>query len=73
MLRQVQYSLDVIRDEARQLVCRGVLQRSQPLYTLCQHFPACEWGYIERELEQNDFLLKDPILDLLGREDWCED
>ncbi len=73
MVPTVQYSLETIREEARQLVCKGVLGRNQPLYTLCQHFPIREWGYIERELEKNDFLLGDSILDLLGREDWCED
>lgn len=73
MLRQVQYSLDVIREEARQLICQGVLDRKQPIYALCQCFPAREWEYIERELERNDFLLRDQILDLIGCETWCED
>ncbi|EKQ66824.1 hypothetical protein OsccyDRAFT_4629 [Leptolyngbyaceae cyanobacterium JSC-12] len=73
MLRQVQYSLDVIREEARRLVCKGVLDRKQPIYSLCQCFPTREWEYIERELERNDFLLRDQILDLIGCEDWYED
>jgi Domain of unknown function (DUF4327) len=73
MLQHVTYSLDIIREEARQLVCKGVIDRKQPIYVLCQHIPAREWEYVERELERNDFLLRDPVLDLLGREDWCED
>ncbi|PSB34927.1 DUF4327 family protein [Stenomitos frigidus] len=73
MLKPIQYSLDVIREEARQLVCKGVLDRRQPIYALCKYLPAREWGDIERELERNDFLLRDSILDLLGHEDWCED
>ncbi|UBF30644.1 DUF4327 family protein (plasmid) [Kovacikia minuta CCNUW1] len=73
MLRRVQYSLDVIQEEARRLVCQGILKRHQPIYMLCKYFPAREWGYVERELERNDFLLRDSILDLLGSEDWCED
>lgn len=73
MLQHVQYSLEVIREEARQLIAKGVLDRKQPIYALCQHFPAREWVFIERELESNEFLLRDSILDLLGREDWSED
>lgn len=69
----VQYSLDVIREEARRLVCQGILERHQPIYTLCKYFPVREWDYVERELEKNDFLLRDSILDLLGSENWCED
>ncbi len=69
----VRYSLDVIRDEARQLVVRGLLQRQHPIYTLCQYIPASEWLEVERELELNEFLLRDPIVDLLGKEEWEED
>jgi hypothetical protein len=73
MLQHVSYSLDVIREEARQLVCKGIIDRRQPIYVLGQHIPAREWEYVERELELNDFLLRDPIIDLLGSESWCED
>lgn len=73
MLQRVQYSLEVIREEARRLVCKGAIDRMQPIYALCQYFPMREWTYIERELERNDFFLGDSILDLLGHEDWLED
>ena len=73
MVTSVQYSIDVIKDEARQLVNKGFLTRQQPIYTLCQYIPACEWVCIEIELEKNDFLLRDRLVDLLGREDWQED
>ncbi|HEY9622229.1 MAG TPA: DUF4327 family protein [Crinalium sp.] len=73
MTSRIQYSIDVIREEARRLVCRGVLERRQPIYTLCQHIPVREWEWVERELEEHGFLLRDQILDLLGREDWCDD
>lgn len=69
----VRYSLDVIRDEARQLVEKGLLQRQQPISALCQYLPACEWLEIERELELNEFLLRDHIVDLLGKEEWEDD
>lgn len=73
MMTTVRYSLDVIRDEARQLVEKGLLQRQQPIYTLGQYIPASEWLEVERELELNEFLLRDPIVDLLGKEEWEED
>jgi len=73
MLQQVRYSLDAIRDEACELIRKGVIDRKQPIYMLCQHFPTREWGLIECELERNDFLLRDQILDLIGCEEWCED
>ena len=73
MMTTVRYSLNAIRDEARQLVDKGLLQRQQPIYTLCQYLPACEWREIERELELNEFLLRDPIVDLLGKEEWEDD
>lgn len=73
MLSTVQYSLSVIQEEARHLVCKGVLNRQQPIYTLCQFIPAREWGWVEAELERADILLRDRISDLLGREEWSED
>ena len=69
----VQYSLDVIRDEARQLVSKGVISRQQPIYTLCQYIPAREWVCVEEELEDCDYLLRDRIGDLIGCEKWDND
>jgi hypothetical protein len=65
--------MDFIRDEARQLVQRGVISRHQPIYVLCQYIPAREWTWVECELEKSSFLLRDRIGDLLGREDWDND
>ncbi|HEY9638210.1 MAG TPA: DUF4327 family protein [Coleofasciculaceae cyanobacterium] len=73
MIQSVQYSLGVLKDEAHQLVKKGVVRRQQPIYSLYQHIPAREWICIECELEKNDFLLTDRIIDLLGREDWEND
>ncbi|HAN75404.1 MAG TPA: DUF4327 domain-containing protein [Planktothrix sp. UBA8407] len=69
----VQFSLDVIKDEARQLVTNGVVSRQQPIYTLCQYIPAREWACVECELEECDFLLRDRIGDLIGHETWDND
>lgn len=73
MLKSAQYSLNVLRDEARELVQRGVVSRQQSIYSLCQHIPAREWAWVETELEKSDFLLRDRISDLMGREDWDND
>jgi hypothetical protein len=69
----IQYSIDAIKEDVRQLVNRGLVSRHQPIYSLCQHIAAREWLCVECELERNDFLLRDLIIDLLGREDWEED
>ena len=72
-VESVRYSLDVIRDEVRQLVQQGKVGRNQRIYTICQYIPAREWNYLESELEQGNFLLRDRIGDLLGREEWQND
>lgn len=66
-------SIEAIRDEARELVRCGLVDRQQPIYKLCQYIPVREWAGIEYELENNGFLLRDRIIDLLGREDWGSD
>ncbi len=73
MLQSIAYSLECIQDEARQLVHKGVVSRHQPIYVLCKYIPAREWSHIETELEQNSFLLRDRIGDLLGSESWDND
>lgn len=69
----VQYTLDVIQEEARRLVHKGVVSRQQPIYTLCQYIPAREWAWVECELEKNNYLLRDRIADLMGNEEWQND
>ncbi|MEB3182296.1 MAG: DUF4327 family protein [Nostocaceae cyanobacterium] len=73
MVNTVKYDIEVIKDEARKLVKKGLLSRKQPIYTLCQYIPGREWVCFEIELEKNEFLLRDRISDLLGREEWEED
>lgn len=68
MVTSVQYSIEAIKDEARQLISQGIVASQQPIYTLCQYIPACAWVCVECELEKNDFLLRDRIIDLLGGE-----
>ncbi|MBO3459370.1 DUF4327 family protein [Aetokthonos hydrillicola Thurmond2011] len=69
----VKYDLEVIKEEARQLIDKGLVDRQQPIYALCKYIPGRDWVCVEVELEKNDFLLRDRIIDLLGREDWDED
>lgn len=73
MLQSAQYSLDMIQDEARELVHKGKISRQQPIYLLCQFIPAREWAFVECELERCNFLLRDRIGDLVGREHWEND
>lgn len=69
----VKYDINAIKEEAQELVKRGLVDRQQPIYALCQYIPGRDWVCVELELEENDFLLRDKIIDLLGREDWRED
>lgn len=73
MLQSLQYSIDLIQDEARQLVQKGLVSRQQPIYTLCKYIPAREWAMVECQLESCGYLLRDRISDLMGREDWDND
>ena len=50
----VKYSIDMIRDEVRQLLDRGFISRHQPIYVLCQYIPPREWLCVECELEKCD-------------------
>ncbi len=71
--RSTHYSIEIIKDEARQLVDRGTVSRHQPIYILCGYIPAREWVGLECELERCDYLLRDRIGDLIGSECWSSD
>lgn len=73
MLSTLEYSLEIIKHEAQQLLSKGKIDRKQPIYTLCQYIPPREWPMVEQELERNGYLLRDHIIDLLPRESWDED
>ncbi|AFY70983.1 hypothetical protein Pse7367_2728 [Thalassoporum mexicanum PCC 7367] len=73
MLQSAQYSIGAIRDEARQLIDGGKLNRHQPIHALCKFFSDREWNCIEHELEINQFLLRDRLCELLSHEDWAND
>ena len=67
------HSIDTLRDEARQLIETGVIRPQQSIYTLCKYIPAREWVKIECELERCDYLLRDPIGDLVAYDSWEND
>ena len=67
------YSIDTLKDEARQLVETGLVSPQQSIYTLCQYIPAREWVTVECELERCDYLLRDPIGDLVSFDSWEND
>ena len=67
------YSIDTLKEEARQLLETGIVSRQQSIYTLCKYIPAREWVTIECELERHDYLLRDPIGDLVSCDNWEND
>jgi hypothetical protein len=66
-------SIEAIADEARQLVERGVISRQQPISCFCQHLLPRQRLEVELELEENGFLLRDRIQELIGNEEWTSD
>lgn len=69
----VKYDIEMIKEEARQLVKKGIISRQLSIYALCKYIPERDWLFFEIELEKNEFLLRDRIIDLLGSESWEED
>ena len=67
------YSIETLKDEARQLKETGLISRQHSIYTLCKYIPAREWVKIECELERCDYLLRDPIGDLISNDNWDND
>lgn len=69
----VRYDIGMIREEASQLVKKGLIDRQQPIYSLCKYVPNRDWISFEKELEKHEYLLRDRIIDLLSDETWEED
>jgi uncharacterized protein YqgQ len=69
----VKYDIEVIKEEVLDLVSKGLVNRQDPIFTICRHVPKREWIYFEQELDKNEFLLRDRIIDLLSSEQWSED
>lgn len=69
----MRHSLEVLREEAIQLVEQGYLQRHQPIYLLSRYLPQQIWTCLEYVLEEHNFLLRDRISDLINEERWEND
>lgn len=65
-MKATKHTLTEIQDKTLQLVKKGTISREQRIYALWEYVSAREWVYIERELENNNFLLRDCIGDLIG-------
>lgn len=72
-MSQTRYTLTMLQDEVYQLIQQKLINRRQPISVLAKYFPARDWQWMERELEQNDFLLRDPIGELISHEEWQTD
>ena len=73
MLTERRYSIGAIQDDVRALVDRGSIRRRSQIYTLSQHYSNSEWKSVEQVLETNDYLLRDSVCDLIGKECWLND
>jgi hypothetical protein len=73
MFECIHLSIGDICEEARHLVESGSVRREQPIQSLNKYFADREWGFVEHELELNQFLLRDRISDLMSKEDWSND
>jgi hypothetical protein len=66
-------SITDIKDEVRALVTRGSVGPQNRIYELSKYFGDREWPTVESLLETYDYLLRDPIIDLVGKESWLND
>lgn len=65
MTTPIDYSIEIIRAEARALVEKDVLSLEQGIDSLFEYIPMIHWQEVEKELELNNFLLSDRLRDLL--------
>ena len=73
MLTERRYSLDTIQDDVKALVEKGTLAKRHQIYVLARHYSTSEWKSVEQVLETNDYMLRDSVCDLIGRESWMND
>jgi Domain of unknown function (DUF4327) len=68
-----QYTITDIQEEVQALVSRGLVGRQQRIYELSRHFSDRQWHNVEQLLAANNFLLRDRVIDLTGKEFWMND
>ena len=72
MLKEArQYSIGAIQDEVRALVTKGLVGRHSQIYSLARHFDDMQWRQVEHILCRHEYLLRDHVCDLIGRESWA--
>ncbi len=67
------YSIQVLTEEVQSLVARGAVNKKTQLYSLSRCFGDDDWQEIEHILTLNEYLLRDPVGDLIGAESWLND
>jgi hypothetical protein len=73
MIAIERYCITDLRDEVRDLIARGLLERQQRIYELKKFFSDRQWPQIEQILDDRDYLLRGHIIDLVGKESWEND
>lgn len=73
MYASSRYTLAMLQDNVYELVQQKIVSRQQPIYTLSRYLPVSIWEQVERQLEENNFLLRDPIGELISQEQWSND
>jgi Domain of unknown function (DUF4327) len=73
MIAIERYCITDLRDEVRGLIARGLLERQHRIYELKRFFTARQWLQVEHLLDDQDYLLRGHIIDLVGKESWEND
>lgn len=74
MLKEArQYSIGALQDEVRSLVTKGLVGRQSQIYSLARYFEDMEWRQVQHILTAHEYLLRDSVCDLIGRESWAND
>ena len=67
------YNFDLIVEEVKALLEKGVINRFQPLYILANYIPSREWLTVELGLEEKGYLLRHQIKEILTQQTWDND
>jgi Domain of unknown function (DUF4327) len=68
-----QYTITDLQEEIQALITKGRVTRQQRIYELSRHFSDRQWHNVEKILSANNFLLRDRVIELAGKESWLSD
>ena len=68
-----EYNFDLIVEEVKALLEKGVIDRFQRLYVLANYIPAREWLTVEMELEEKGYSLRDQVKEIVSKQRWEND